>query len=104
MGWEKNKKIINGYTCCLSRVPPAVCPSLLESATTVCTSFLQSLSTYVHTPTPHCIDKWGRFEVSDAYYPVLPGMYCCVFVELQAACLSFKRAGGGSAVTQVKKF
>ena len=39
----------------LSRVPPAVCPSLLESATTVCTSFLQSLSTYVHTPTPHSI-------------------------------------------------
>ena len=31
---------------CLSRVPPAVCPSLLESATTVCNSFLQSLSTY----------------------------------------------------------
>ena len=41
--------------CCLSRVPPAVCPSLLESATTVCTSFLQSLSPYVHTPTPHSI-------------------------------------------------
>ena len=42
--------------CCLSRVPPAVCPSLLESATTtVCTSFLQSLSTYVHTPTPHSV-------------------------------------------------
>ena len=41
------------YLCCLSRVPPAVCPSLLESTTTVWTSFLQSLSTYVHTPTPH---------------------------------------------------
>ena len=40
---------------CLSRVPPAVCPSLLESATAVCTSFLQSLFTYVHTPTPHSI-------------------------------------------------
>ena len=39
----------------LSRVPPAVCPSLLESATTdsVCTSFLQSLSAYVHTEIPH---------------------------------------------------
>ena len=35
----------------LSRVPPAVCPSLLESATTACTSFLQSLFTYVHTKT-----------------------------------------------------
>ena len=41
--------------CCLSRVPPAVCPSLLENTTTVCTSFMQSLSTYVHTPTPHSI-------------------------------------------------
>ena len=39
----------------LSRVPPAVCPSLLESVTTdsVCTSFLQSLSAYVHTAIPH---------------------------------------------------
>ena len=38
-----------------SRVPPAVCPSLLENATTdsVCTSFLQSLSAYVHTEIPH---------------------------------------------------
>ena len=41
----------------LSRVPPAVCPSMLESATTdsVCTSFLQSLSAYVHTEIPHTI-------------------------------------------------
>ena len=47
--------VASARLCCLSRVPPAVCPSLLESATTVCTSFLQSLSTYVHTPTPHSI-------------------------------------------------
>ena len=45
--------VASARLCCLSRVPPAVCPSLLESATTtvVCNSFLQSLSTYVHTPT-----------------------------------------------------
>ena len=38
-----------------SRVPPAVCPSLLENATTdsVCTSFLQSLSAYVHLSLIH---------------------------------------------------
>ena len=47
--------VASASLCCLSRVPPAVCRSLLESATTVCTSFLQSLSTYVHTPTPHSI-------------------------------------------------
>ena len=47
--------VASARLCCLSRVPPAVCPSLLESTTTVCTSFLQSLSTYVHTPTPHSI-------------------------------------------------
>ena len=48
--------VASARLCCLSRVPPAVCPSLLESAATaVCTSFLRSLSTYVHTPTPHSI-------------------------------------------------
>ena len=47
--------VASALLCCLSLVPPAVCPSLLESATTVCASFLQSLSTYVHTPTPHSI-------------------------------------------------
>ena len=41
--------VASSRLCCLSRVPPAVCPSLLESATTVCTSFLRSLSTYVRT-------------------------------------------------------
>ena len=45
--------VASARLCCLSRVPPAVCPSLLESATTVCASFKQSISTYVHTPTPH---------------------------------------------------
>ena len=44
--------VASARLCCLSRVPPAVCPSLLESATTVYNSFLQSLSTYVRTPTP----------------------------------------------------
>ena len=47
--------VASARLCCLSRVPPAVCLSLLESATTVCTSFLRYLSTYVHTPTPHSI-------------------------------------------------
>ena len=48
--------VASARLCCLSRVPPAVCPSMLESATTaVCNSFLQSLSTYVRTPTPHSI-------------------------------------------------
>ena len=47
--------VASARLCCLSRVPPAVYPSLLESTTTVCTSSLQSLSTYVHTPTPHSI-------------------------------------------------
>ena len=47
--------VASARLCCLSRVPPAVCPSLLESTTTVCTSFLQSLSTYVHTPKAHSI-------------------------------------------------
>ena len=40
--------VASARLCCLSRVPPAVYPSLLGSTTTVCTSFLQSLSTYVH--------------------------------------------------------
>ena len=40
--------VASARLCCLSRVPPAVCPSLLESATTVCTFFLQSLlRTYI---------------------------------------------------------
>ena len=40
--------VASAHLCCLSRVPPAVCPSLLESATTaVCTTFLRSLSTYL---------------------------------------------------------
>ena len=43
--------VASACLCCLSRVPPAVCPALLP----VCTSFLRSLSTYVHTPTPHSI-------------------------------------------------
>ena len=47
--------VASARLCCLSRVPPAVCPSLLGSATTVCASFLQSLSTNVHTPMPHSI-------------------------------------------------
>ena len=47
--------VASARLCCLSRVPPAVCSSLLESTTTVCTTFLLSLSTYVHTPTPHSI-------------------------------------------------
>ena len=47
--------VASARLCCLSRVPLAVCPSLLESATTVCTSLLRSLSTYVHAPTPHSI-------------------------------------------------
>ena len=47
--------VASARLCCLSRVPPAVCPSLLGSASTVCNSFLQSLSTYVRTPTPHFI-------------------------------------------------
>ena len=47
--------VASARLCCLSRVPPAVCPSLLKSATTGRTSFLQSLSTYVRTPTPHSI-------------------------------------------------
>ena len=51
--------VASARLCCLSRVPPAVCPTLLESATTaVCTSFLQSLSAYVHTPTPHFIIRF----------------------------------------------
>ena len=45
--------VASARLCCLSHVPPAVCPSVLESATTVCTSFLQSLSTYVHTRRRH---------------------------------------------------
>ena len=40
--------VASARLCCLSRVPPAVCPSLLESTTTVCTSFLQSFPrTYI---------------------------------------------------------
>ena len=53
--------------CCLSRVPPAVCPSLLESTTTVWTSFLQSLSTYVHTPTPHSILRFSPLHKHQIY-------------------------------------
>ena len=54
--YSNSSIVASARLCCLSRVPPAVCPSLLESATTaVCTCFLQSLSTYVCTPTPHSI-------------------------------------------------
>ena len=46
--------VASARLCCLSRVPPAVCPFAV-GLLTVCTSFLQYLSTYVHTPTPHSI-------------------------------------------------
>ena len=60
----------------LSRVPPAVCPSLLESATTACTSFLQSLFTYVHTPTPHSILRFRPApQTADLHTSNLPLLF-----------------------------
>ena len=59
-------------------MPPAVCPSLLESTTTVYTSFLQSLSTCVHTPTPHSIFRFRPApQTPDLHTSNLP--HCCTF-------------------------
>ena len=68
--------------CCLSRVPPAVCPSLLESTTTVCTSFLQSLSTYVHTPTPHSILRFSPLHKHQIYIrPIFHFLICLLYTS-----------------------
>ena len=70
--------------CCLSRVPPAVCPSLLESTTTVCTSFLQSLSTYVHTPTPHSILRFRPApQTPDLHTSNLPHFCGLIWIGLR---------------------
>ena len=41
--------VASARLCCLSRVPPAVCPSLLESATTDCVYFLSAISSHLRT-------------------------------------------------------
>ena len=82
--------VASARLCCLSRVPPAVCPSLLKSATTVCTSFLQSLSTSVHTPTPHSILRFRPApQTPDLHTSNLPHLTYDMIINTQLHKKSF---------------
>ena len=99
--------VASARLCCLSRVPPAVCPSLLESATTVCNSFLQSLSTYVRTPTPHSISRFRPApQTPDLHTSNLPHLTYDMIINTQLhkksfACSMFYPYEGYRAVTSL---